>query len=110
MDNLGVTPAGSWKGVFETLYSHNEVKTQFYKLTLKLPDKSNFNIFSLGGSNIGNRKENPSNIVSQIAAMFCVDPDCICTEGGPIHLLVGQDSCRILLKPLTKVKGREVSS
>ena len=34
------------------------------------------------GSNIGSRKEIPNNIVSQIAAMFGVDPDNICT----VHL------------------------
>ena len=42
--------------------------------------------------------------------MFGVDPDNICTEGGPIHLLVGQDSGCILLEPLSKIKGREISS
>ena len=70
MENLGVTPAGSWKGVIETLYSQNEVKTPFFKLTLKLPDKSNFNLCSLGGTNIGSRKEIPTNIIHQISAMF----------------------------------------
>ena len=103
-------PAGSWKGVIETLYSQNEVKTPFYKLTLKLPEKSNFNVFALGGSNIGGRKEISTNVISQISAMFGVDPDCICSEGGSIQLLVGQDSRRSILKPLTKIKGREVSS
>ena len=108
MDNLGVAPAGSWKGVIETLYNQNEVNTPFYRITLKLPDKSNFHIFALGGSNIGSRKEIPNNIVSQIAANFGVDPDNICTEGGPIHLLVGQDSGCILPKPLSKIKGRDI--
>ena len=42
--------------------------------------------------------------------MFGVDPDCICSQGGPNQLLIGQDSGRILLKPLTTIKGREVSS
>ena len=81
-DNLGVAPAGSWKGVIKTLFSKNEVKTPFYRITLKLPDKSKFNIFTLGGSNIGSRKEIPNNIVLQIEAMFGVDPDNICT----VHL------------------------
>ena len=39
MDNLGVAPAGSWNGVIETLFSQHEVKTPFYRITLKLPDK-----------------------------------------------------------------------
>ena len=40
--------------------------------------------------------------------MFGVDPDSICTEGGSIHLLVGQDNGRFLLKPICKIKSREM--
>ena len=70
-----MTPAGSLKGVIETLYSQNEVKPQFFKLTLKLPDKSNFNLFALGGTNIGSRKEIPTNVIHQISAMFAPKAD-----------------------------------
>ena len=72
MDNLEVTPAGSWKGVIETLYSQNEVKTPFYKLTLKLPDKSNFNLFALGGSNIGSRKDREVSSYMPISPRICL--------------------------------------
>ena len=41
--------------------------------------------------------------------MFNVDPSMICKEGGELSLLLGQDTGNLLLKPVSDIKGKEVS-
>ena len=41
--------------------------------------------------------------------MFDVDPSMICKEGGELSLLLGQDTVNLLLKPVSDIKGKEVS-
>ena len=57
---------------------------------------------------LGTREEIPSGIIHDICVMFKCDPAHVFRDGGKIRLLIGQDSGRLLLKPLTHMCGKEI--
>lgn len=77
LKSVGISPYGVWEGVVITMYSENAVKTNFFKLAIKLRTGDNRNIFALGINSIGSRPRIPDNIVHQVAQMFNVDPSMI---------------------------------
>ena len=107
MAEIGIKCLGQWDGWIETINSCTKVSTPFFKLGIKQKD-SIYALFALGCTGLGTRDEIPAGIIHDICVMFNCDPNHVVRDGGKIRVLIGQDSGRLLLRPLTHMCGKEI--
>ena len=107
--NLQIEQSGSWCGSISTMLGVKEVTTPFFKVQLKLSQTQHYYMFCLGTSPIDGRRQLPPHIVKFATELFKITPQQLSTIGGTCSLLIGQDSNFLLLKPVTKVNGKQIT-
>ena len=99
-EKLNIEPIGTWTGTIATLYSTQEVESNFYRLKLILSDNSHRHILALECDTLGNRPALAIWLVENVCKEFEHDARKVLRAAGGVILLLGQDIQELLLDKL----------
>ena len=97
---LELIPVGVWRGTIKQLRDEVLLEAPMYELFFHLapPHPSVCSVLAIGSSFIGNRVAVPNGVMNVLCEVLEVERERVSNPVGDINVLIGVDSCGLLLK------------
>ena len=105
-NRLKLVPVGVWRGTVKQLRDEVTLEAPMYEVFLHLvpPHPSVCSVLAIGTSHIGHRSPVPNPVMNIFSEILEVKRERVSNPAGDIDILLGVDSCGLLLKNITFVR------